>query len=241
MKFLAYLDLEETVLVSGREPLGILLTVRSGFHLLSLVGWRFARALHLNGGYSNHAIQETWAYNHTCQIGEIMKSQHRTGGGSIMLFPIAAMLLGLSVLHPANEALSADKGYGLSELVQEAMANNNELQSLEEKARALRAEAPFFGSLQDPKIGFIISNLPTDTFDFDQEAMTQKVISIDQQIPWFGTLDLAEQGAELMAVEQEAMAAAARLSVARQVKEAWYELAFIERSLEINDRLRDII
>ncbi len=174
-------------------------------------------------------------------MDEIMKSQHRAGAGSIMLFSIAAMLIGLSVLHSATEALSAEEGYELSELVQEALANNSELQSLEEKARALWAEAPFYGSLQDPKIGFIISNLPTDTFDFDQEAMTQKVISIDQQIPWFGTLDLAEQGAELMAVEQEAMATAARLSVSRQVKETWYELAFIERSLEINDRLREII
>ena len=32
-----------------------------------------------------------------------------------------------------------------------------------------------------------------------------------------------------------------QLSVTRQVKEAWYELSFIERSLDINNRLRDII
>ncbi len=121
------------------------------------------------------------------------------------------------------------------------MANNKEIQSLEDKAMALRAEAPFAGSLKDPVLGVALLNVPVDTFNFDQEPMTQKQLSLSQQVPWFGKLSLAEQGAELMAVEQEAMVRALRLSVTRQLKDAWYELAFVERSLEINDRLRDIV
>lgn len=179
--------------------------------------------------------------NYNQRAGKRMETQKKDRVICTWLSSIAMMLLVINVLHPAAETLSAEMPYELSELVQEAMANNSEIQSLEEKARALRAEAPFYGSLDDPKVGLAISNLPTDTFNFDQEAMTQKVISIDQQIPWFGTLDLAEKGAELMAVEQEAMVAAMRLSVSRQVQEAWYDLAFIERSLEINSRLQGLI
>jgi outer membrane protein TolC len=170
-----------------------------------------------------------------------MVTQQKKRVTDTVLSSIAAMFVAMSMLISAAEVVATEMPYELSELVQEALANNSEIQSLEEKARALRAEAPFYGSLQDPKIGLAITNLPTDSFAFDQEPMTQKLITIDQQIPWFGTLDLAEQGAELMAVEQEAMVAAMRLSVARQVKEAWYDLAFVERSLEINDRLRELI
>jgi len=129
----------------------------------------------------------------------------------------------------------------LDNLVHEAMNNNQDIKSLEEKARALRAEAPYAGSLKDPTLGFGLLNVPVDTFELDQEPMTQKQISLSQQVPWFGKLSLAEQGAELMAAEQEAMVRVTQLSVTRQVKEAWYELSFIERSLDINNRLRDII
>lgn len=129
----------------------------------------------------------------------------------------------------------------LDDLVYEAMNNNQDIRSLEEKARALRAEAPFVGSLKDPILGFGLVNVPVDTFELDQEPMTQKQISLSQQVPWFGKLSLAEQAAELIAVEQEAMVRVTRLNVARQLKEAWFELSFVERSLDINRRSRDII
>lgn len=129
----------------------------------------------------------------------------------------------------------------LDDLVHEAMTNNHDIKSLEEKARALRAEAPFAGSLKDPTLGFSLLNVPVDSFDLDQEPMTQKQISFTQQIPWFGKLSLAEQGAELMAVEQEAMVRVLQLSVARQLKEAWFDLSLVERSLDLNSRMQDII
>jgi len=151
------------------------------------------------------------------------------------------ILSGAVLMIAAGAAGAVEEHARLDELVQEAMANNKEIQSLEDKAKALRAEAPFAGSLKDPMLGFALLNMPVDTFDFDQEPMTQKQLSLSQQVPWFGKLSLAEQGAELMAVEQEAMVKAMRLSVSRQLKDAWYELAFVERSLEINDRLRDIV
>lgn len=105
---------------------------------------------------------------------------------STIAFPVrAAILAGLILIFSGTCTPSAEIPYGLSKLVREAVANNREIQSLEEKARALREEAPFAGSLKDPSVGIAISNLPTDSFVFDQEPMTQKQISLDQQIPWF--------------------------------------------------------
>lgn len=129
----------------------------------------------------------------------------------------------------------------LSTLIAEAMENNQELRSLEEKVQGLKVEAPAAGSLQDPMVGIALANVPTDTFDLDQEAMTQKQLFIAQKFPWFGTLALAEQIATLKALEQEKILETKRLAVARQVAETWYDLLFLEQNLEQNARLTAII
>ena len=166
-------------------------------------------------------------------------SEHRFNTWRNVCIGIFSCMLLLAGITPTQAEGASNTA--LDDLVSEAMNNNQDIKSLEEKARALRAEAPFAGSLRDPILAFSLVNVPTDSFELDQEPMTQKLISFSQQVPWFGKLSLAEQGAELMAVEQEAMVRVTQLSVARQLKEAWFELSFVERSLDINSRLRDII
>lgn len=106
---------------------------------------------------------------------------------------------------------------------------------------SLKEEIPFAGSLDDLRLGFAILNLPTDTFSFNQEAMTQKQIFIAQKFPWFGKLDLKSQRATLMAVRQEAVLQARRLELARKIAISYYELGFVATSLEINKRLTDTV
>ena len=59
----------------------------------------------------------------------------------------------------------------LAGLIEEGIRQNKEIKSLEDRVASLKKEIPFAGSLDDPRLGFAILNLPTDTFDFDQEAM----------------------------------------------------------------------
>jgi outer membrane protein TolC len=129
----------------------------------------------------------------------------------------------------------------LTRLIEEGIAQNKEIKSLEDEVASLQKEIPFAGSLDDPRLGFAILNLPTDSFDFDQEAMTQKQIFIAQKFPWFGKLDLRTQRATLKAVRQQAILDAKRLELARKIAVAYYELGFVATSLEINARLADIV
>ncbi len=129
----------------------------------------------------------------------------------------------------------------LNTLIQEAYHNNQDLLSMEENAQALRAEAPFAGSLQDPVIGFGLVNVPVDTYDLGQEPMTQKQLFASQKFPWFGTLDLRQQASELKAMEAELQVQAKRFEVAKALAGAWYEMGFIARSLEVNKNLKDIV
>ncbi|OPX34464.1 MAG: hypothetical protein B1H12_09980, partial [Desulfobacteraceae bacterium 4484_190.2] len=71
-------------------------------------------------------------------------------------------------------------------------------------------------------------NLPTDSFSFNQEAMTQKKIFIAQKVPWFGKLSLREQGQALMASRQQAILDAKRLELSRKIATTYYEMGFMK-------------
>jgi outer membrane protein TolC len=129
----------------------------------------------------------------------------------------------------------------LTRLIEEGLDQNKEIKSLEDEVASLKEGIPFAGSLDDPRLGFAILNLPTDTFDFDQEAMTQKQVFIAQKFPWFGKLDLRTQRATLKAVRRQAMLDAKRLELARKIAVAYYELGFVATSLETNAQLTDIV
>ncbi len=129
----------------------------------------------------------------------------------------------------------------LAQLIEEGIEQNKEIQSLEARVESLKKEVPFAGSLDDPRLGFAILNLPTDTFDFDQEPMTQKQVFIAQKFPWFGKLDLRSQRATLKAIRQEALLEAKRLELSRKIATTYYELGSIATGLGINARLTEIV
>jgi len=152
-------------------------------------------------------------------------------------------VLGLSILlgRPARADSPIWAPQALDQLIEEGLTNNMEIQSIAARVESFKDKIPFAGSLDDPRIGLGVINLPTDTFDFDQEAMTQKQIFIAQKVPWFGKLSLKEQRQALIAGRQQAVLEARRLELARKIATAYYELGFIATSLEINRRLTEMV
>lgn len=156
------------------------------------------------------------------------------------------MLLAIVILNGNSRPLAADTGPdagpgAVYDLIAEAMANNQDIAALEAAAIALQAQAPFAGSLQDPVAGIGLLNVPVDSFELDQEAMTQKQLFIAQKFPWLGTLDLRQQEAELKALEAGAALRGKKLAVARDLVVRWYDLGFIDKSLEVNAKLEGLI
>jgi outer membrane protein TolC len=153
------------------------------------------------------------------------------------------MGLGMVLLLPATGRATSPiwAPPALTLLIEEGLAQNKELKGLEDRLVSLKKEIPLAGSLDDPRLGVGLLNVPTDTFDFDQEPMTQKQIFIAQKFPWFGKLDLRSQRATLKAVRQKAILEAKRLELARKIADAYYELGFVGASLETNERLTDMV
>lgn len=157
----------------------------------------------------------------------------------LLLILILSILANTSAIGAEDIPLTATPE--LAALIREGFENNRQLRSEHSRMEALKSESAAAGAWEDPMFGVALLNLPSDSFSFDQEAMTQKQISLGQKFPWFGKLDLKRQSAVLEAQKAEARWAMQRLALSKQIIAAYYDLAFIARSQEINRLLMEKI
>ena len=115
------------------------------------------------------------------------------------------------------------------------------LQSMAEERDALAAEISVAGALDDPRLGIGVANVPTDTFSFNQEPMTQKQLFIAQKFPWFGKLDLRTQKAAITVERQTALIEARRLELVKSLATIFYDLGFVDASLQVNAELTQMV
>ena len=142
---------------------------------------------------------------------------------------------------PAAYADGQSAGNVLDGLVEEAVRNNPELKALQGKVEAFEEKPSQVKSLDDPRLGLALMNVPVDTFKFDQEPMTQKQISLMQKLPFPGKLgikgDMAEKDVEITRQEF----AEKRNGIVMQVKVAYRNLLFTNKAIDIAERNRDLL
>lgn len=129
----------------------------------------------------------------------------------------------------------------LQSLVEEALAVNPEIRAEEHRWEAARQRPPQERSLDDPMLNFEIDNLPTRSFGFTQDDMTMKKLSISQAFPLFGKLDLRSEVAQREANAVSQGYSDKRNEIVRRVKELFYELYTLERSLDIVEHNRELL
>lgn len=189
---------------------------------------------------------------HVIRFSEICAARrHRLG------FPAHLLCIGLlSLAAPdghtqlASEVARQTVDSGVAELrldqaVAIALQNNPDLAGLQARASAMRALPSQAGALPDPALTFGAMNVPTDTFDFDQEPMTQLQLGLSQSFPFPGKRKLRREASEHEAQAAEEFLSERRVALAGQVRAAWWRLMSLDRSLEIIDQnqllLRDFV
>jgi outer membrane protein TolC len=125
--------------------------------------------------------------------------------------------------------------------VEKVLRDNPGLAEMGARARAMAAIPSQAGSLPDPSLSLNALNLPTDSFDLDQEAMTQLQIGISQALPFPGKLGLKEDAARHDASAAEADVDETRLRLIRDVKTHWWTLFYLDRALEIVKQNQDLL
>ncbi|MDE2322883.1 MAG: TolC family protein [candidate division NC10 bacterium] len=167
--------------------------------------------------------------NKEMEVTMVLKS-----GVLILIASIAAVRMG-------EAAAGAEETLRLQPLVQEALAANPEIRAEERKWDAARERPSQEGSLDDPMLSFEIENLPTRSFGFTQDDMTMKKLSISQALPFFGKLDLRSEVAQREANAIGLVYRDKRNEIVRRVKEVFYGLYAIDRSLEIVEKNRELL
>ena len=82
----------------------------------------------------------------------------------------------------SNTDLPAD----LNALIAETLKANPEIRQMGELRNASKETIRSAGALDDPELGFSLNDVPTDTWSFKQDPMTQKMVEVSQKFPFPG-------------------------------------------------------
>jgi outer membrane protein TolC len=151
-----------------------------------------------------------------------------------------AFLNALLLFSTAGLAAAEEPVIHVGPLIREAIEKNPKVIAARERHTALKEKIPQASALEDPMLGFGVVNLPNN-FDFNEEDMTMKEVSVSQKFPFPGKRGLSEEAAA-----QEAEAGAAEIDdianqVAKEVKAAFYDLSHAYRAIEVAQRSKRIL
>ena len=133
-------------------------------------------------------------------------------------------------LH-ANEQVQA-KVLAENVAVKVAVRDNPNLAAMQARYQALAEVPSQVGTLPDPMVNLNAMNFPADTYERDQEAMTQVQIGFSQVFPFPGKLGLKEEAAEFDAQATGHSVEEVRLQLIKNVKSKWWQLYYLDRALE---------
>ena len=151
---------------------------------------------------------------------------------------VLALLLLLS-LAPAlawsqEERLSADD---LPQLIALALASNPELKSSQARWQMFASKARQASALEDPMFMFKLQNmLAREPFVFNKDPQSAKVIGISQQLPFWGKRALRQEVAQYEAESYKWAIEERKLELTRMVKETYYQLWSVDKSMEVVDK-----
>ena len=120
----------------------------------------------------------------------------------------------------------ADSALTLAEAEEVALARDGGLDQLRARRDALGDAAIAEAELPDPQLRFGAMNVPTDSFDLDQEPMTQVQVGLRQRFQPGKTRSIARERGEVLATVQEARSQDRERGVRQAVRRALIEHAW---------------
>jgi outer membrane protein TolC len=136
--------------------------------------------------------------------------------------------------HPEFEG-----AHSVDEYVAYALSQNPRIQAQRKLVEASALRVPQAASLQDPEVGVMgwpfYPNVPQTA----SGRMTADLV-VSQKVPWFGKLDARAEMARAEADAARAQLAATEWEIIEQVKRAYFELYYIQQSIAITEKSRQL-
>jgi len=165
----------------------------------------------------------------------VLKTNVLLMAASVLMSVVVSVTLP-SVAIAASEALVASRSVmGLSLQAAEQFALQRDLlsKSFRQNEQAFDEQAIASNTWADPRVKFGAQAVPIDTFNLDQEAMTQVIVGYQQMLPRGDSLVHAAQSMQAMARTQSARAQQRDRAVLMRVRQVWLEVVLQMKSLEI--------
>ncbi len=135
-------------------------------------------------------------------------------------------------LAQGNGSLPPD----LAALIAEALKANAEVRQMRDSARASKETIRSAGALDDPDAAFEINNLPTDTWSFHTDPMTQKMFELSQKFPFPGKRRLRSEAAAEQFHSDDYSYQDKVNEVRAKVLEAYWALSMAYRNYELTQK-----
>ena len=148
---------------------------------------------------------------------------------------ITAAFCLISLAAAAQETLS------LPDLLREAETNSPMLAAKRSEYEAARERIPQAGALDNPMVGLGIQSVPVDTFAFNRDPMTGKMLELSQNVPFFGKRELRRQAARYEAEATDAEYRGQALMLRSEVKSAYYDLYSARKSLQAIEKNIELV
>ena len=157
------------------------------------------------------------------------------------MFIIIGVLLAPMVSAQTTRALTLATAISVAQQNDPWLAGNKHSQDAMDAARVSA------GTLPDPKISITFANLPTDTFDFGQEPMTQFKVGMSQMFPRGESLAIKQRQLILKERQFPYQRKDRKAKVAVIVSQLWLEvykaqksIALIEKDRVLFEQLADV-
>jgi hypothetical protein len=202
--------------------------------------WRiFSKKLTAFGGFltkvfrDNKIISGTdpaiWRPN---KKGALVKSHFSPSGDMKLMLPAVFLLISLN--WGIAEAASVDQSTfptnpGLEDYLKWAEDHNPGVAEASGRMTALRHSAHEVGALPDLRFGWGEMIVPVET----RVGPQQRVFSLSQSFPWFGTLGLKETVAARQADVAVEEVRGQLLRVHHRIRASWFDLAFLQGEIAI--------
>jgi outer membrane protein TolC len=138
----------------------------------------------------------------------------------------------------ARAPIGKSPGDDLDSLERYALRVSPLIHAAQSKLGASRHRAIAAGARPDPMLMAGIENLPLNR---EADPMTMRMIGIGQTIPYPGKLALRVRAAQRETDAAEAAVDAARRMVVHDVKDAYYELVFLDQAFAVTARSEDVL
>jgi len=144
-------------------------------------------------------------------------------------------------------AMTSANPLTLQSALSTAIANDPWLLGSQHRQDSLDAMSTVAGTLPDPRVSLGFANIPTDTFDFDQEAMSQFKVGLTQMFPRGDSRELQQKQLALLSkkfpYERQNRIASLRATVSELWLDAYRSRAMselIEANRELFEQLVDV-